>query len=283
MIAITRKNCRYLVLGVAIWPGMPVQAAEPLPLVSHRAVYEITLDKSRGGAGVTELSGRMVYELSGSTCEGYTQSMRFVTRMSGQDGTPTLTDMRSSSWEDLAATKFRFSSSQYKNEKLAEQVSGDAERAGASIAVQVTRPKKAELKLSGKALFPIQHSLALLVAAKKGETLFTTDLYDGSEKGDKLYATTAVIGKVLPAGHNKTLEPVASAAKLDALPAWPVSLSYFEKGKDKSDAVPTYELGFLFFENGISRRLRIDYGEFSVKGQLKELVFLETAACDKKP
>jgi hypothetical protein len=245
----------------------------------------MTLDRSKGGTSVTDLTGRMVYELTGSSCEGYTQTMRFVTRMSGQDGQSTLSDLRSSSSEDAKAVKFKFSSSQYKNEKLDEQVAGEAERSGGGISVQLTRPKKADLKLAGSALYPIQHSIVLLDAAKAGKSLISTDLYDGSEKGDKVYATTAVIGRRMPPGENAKLPPVASAKPLDALPAWPVSLSYFEKGadKDKEDATPSYELGFLFFENGVSRKLRIDYGEFSVKGQLKDITFLEVAKCDRKP
>jgi hypothetical protein len=243
----------------------------------------MTLDRSKGGSSVTELSGRMVYELTGSSCDGYTQTMRFVTRMSGQDGQTTLNDLRSSSTEDATAKKFRFSSSQYKDEKLAEQVAGEAERTSSAIAVQLSRPKKAEHKLSAGALFPIQHSIALLEAAKAGKSLFTTDLYDGSEKGDKLYATTAVIGRRLAPGENTKLSAIAKAKPLDALPAWPVSLSYFDKGKDNEDSVPTYELGFLYFENGVSRRLRIDYGEFSVRGTLKDITFLDVAKCDRKP
>ena len=74
------------------------------------------------------MSGRMVYELTGSECAGYTQSMRFVTRMTNQEGTATVTDMRSSSWEDaLAAHRLRFSSSQYETQKLSKprKVSAD--------------------------------------------------------------------------------------------------------------------------------------------------------------
>ena len=55
-------------------------------LAPHRAVYEITLAKSNSGSGVSELTGRMVYELAGSSCEGWTQNMRFVTRSSNQEG-----------------------------------------------------------------------------------------------------------------------------------------------------------------------------------------------------
>ncbi len=46
--------------------------------------------------------------------------------------------------------------------------------------------------------------------------------------------------------------------------------------------MPVYELTFLFFENGVSRKLFIDYGEFSLRGTLKEITFLEPSKCEAK-
>ena len=250
-------------------------------LAPHRAVYEITLDRSRGGSGVSDMSGRMVYELKGSECEGYTQTMRFVTRMTNQEGSTVLTDMRSSSTEDASARNFRFSSSQYKDSKLSESTDGGAARSGPSgeVKVELTRPERKEVQLKPNVFFPIQHSIALIAAAEKGNTVFQADLYDGSEKGQKVYATTAYIGRMHAAGYNKRLPAAKSGERLDGLKAWPVSISYFEPGSDKQDAAPSYELAFLYFENGVSRRLYIDYGEFAIRGSLKEIVFLEPGKC----
>ena len=61
-----------------------------------------------------------------------------------------------------------------------------------------------------------------------------------------------------------------------------MSIGYFEPGSDHTDAVPVYELSFLFFENGVSRRLVIDYGEFSIRGDLKEIVFHPPSKCEQK-
>ena len=46
--------------------------------------------------------------------------------------------------------------------------------------------------------------------------------------------------------------------------------------------MPVYELSFLFFENGVSRKLFIDYGEFAIQGELKEITFLAPSKCEKK-
>ena len=98
-------------------------------LAPHRAIYDISLERAGPGSGVADMTGRLVYEITGSACEGYTQSMRFVTRTTNQDGEAQVTDLRTSSWEDVPARRLRFSTSNYQNETLAEQTQGDARRA----------------------------------------------------------------------------------------------------------------------------------------------------------
>jgi hypothetical protein len=242
----------------------------------------MTLAEARGGAGVTAVSGRMVYELTGSACEGYTQNMRFVTQMTNQKGSATLTDLRSSSWEEGSGKRFRFNSSQFRDEKPTEATAGDAARAnGADAAkVELTKPVSKHLALPQRVYFPIQHSIALLNAARTGNRFFRADLYDGSEKGEKVYDTISAIARVIPAGGNRQLPSVKNAERLDALAAWPVSIGYFEPNSDRTDAVPVYELTFWFFENGVSRKLFIDYGEFAIQGELAQITFHEPSKCD---
>jgi hypothetical protein len=257
---------------------------EGIVLAPHRAVYEMTLGQTRSASSVTGVKGRMVYELTGSACDGFTQNMRFVTEMSSAEGAPMLTDLRSSTWEDGQASLFRFNTTQLRNEKPSETTVGDAKRAGTQgeVTVDLTRPTKKTLTLKPGTYYPVQHSIALLIAAKAGRTTLRADLYDGSEKGDKAYDTLARIGKLAAPGANKSLPAVKAdnSKPLDTLPAWPMSISYFEPGKDGQDQTPVYELSFLMFENGVSRKLVIDYGEFAIKGELTDIQFLEVAKCD---
>jgi hypothetical protein len=146
----------------------------------------------------------------------------------------------------------------------------------------LTQPEAKEIKLGPGTYFPVQHSVAMLERARKGERVFTADLYDGSEKGEKIYATSAFIGPRKPPGHNKAMGPVEGAERLDGLSSWPISISYFDPGSEKKDATPVYELSFVYFENGVSRRLNIDYGDFALKGDLVSITFLEPGKCDKK-
>ena len=115
-----------------------------------------------------------------------------------------------------------------------------------------------------------------------GKTTMRADLYDGSEKGDKAYDTLARIGRKTDTAAIRALPAYKGDVKFDGIAAWPVSISYFEHGKDKQDATPVYELSFLFFENGVSRKLVIDYGDFSIKGDIAELTPLDPGKCDAK-
>ncbi|HEX7075690.1 MAG TPA: cell envelope integrity EipB family protein [Hyphomicrobiaceae bacterium] len=273
---------RLVAAGLA-WSALaafvPAGAAEAIGLTPHRAVYDITLVDARPGAGISELTGRMVYEFTGAACSGFTQKMRFVTSTTNQEGETSITDMRTSSWEDAAGDRFRFENSQYRNQQRVEQTVGEAVRRKTEIRVELKQPKKKTIKLPNAAIFPIQHSSRMLEAAREGKHIFTTDLFDASEKGEKVYATNAYIGSRLPPGYNKQLPEVPGADVLNELPAWPVALSYYEKGTEQEDALPAYELSFIYFDNGVSRRLLIDYGNFSIRGELKELTILEPEPC----
>jgi hypothetical protein len=51
---------------MALWSTPFAHAAgEGIVLAPHRAIYDMTLAEARGGAGVTQVTGRMVYELTG--------------------------------------------------------------------------------------------------------------------------------------------------------------------------------------------------------------------------
>ena len=260
----------------------PAFAAEPVNFAAHRAVYEVSLLKSSSGSGVAGMTGRMVYELSGSACEGYTQNMRFVTRMSNQEGGDTLNDLRSSSWEENGGKRLRFSATQFQNDETVESSQGDAtrEKGLTSANIDLVKPAKSRVTLPGEIYFPMQHASALIQSAKAGQTFFTANVYDGSEKGNKYYTTNAVIGKKLDPGVAlKSTASIKDVARLAGFQSWPMSISYFETGKDKQDEPPAYELSYRFYENGVTAGLSIDYGEFAIKGDLKELTFLPESNC----
>ena len=261
--------------------GYSMAPLQTVKLVPHRAVYEMKLGDARANSNVSGIVGRMVFEFTGSRCEGYTVNMRLVTRITDQSGQAVTSDLRSSTWEEGEGGKFRFNSSQYLNQKLSELASGSAKReeAGKKVAVVVDKPKQIELQLPADVMFPAQHARAILEAAQKGRSTFEADLYEGSEKGEKVYSTTAFIGKTQPPGDDKKLKKVKNTEILESLPSWPISIGYYEK-EGGDEATPSYELAYRYYANGVSRRLVIDYGDFSIHGSLQSLEFLDEANCE---
>lgn len=280
---------RSLVLGLAAGPllsgGFPGEAMgfaakEPNKLTPHRAVYEMTLDDARSASGVTGIDGRMVFEFTGSECDGYSLNMRMVTQMTDSQGQINMTDLRSSTWEQSDGQTFRFQSAQYLNDKLGDVTMGRAvrETPNSAVKVRLSQPSRAKLNLTGQVMFPTQHSLALIDAALTGKTLVQARIYDGSEKGRKIYETTALIGKAVePGADNAKLEDAAKEKGLTEMASWPVSIGYFES--TDGDLTPSYQIDFRLYANGVSRDLLIDYGDFSIHGTLMSLEYLKVSEC----
>ena len=248
-------------------------------LAPHRAVYEMTLDQSRPASGVAGVQGRMVFEFAGSGCDGYTMNMRLVTRIEAETGRSSMTDLRSSTWEEGRGNRFRFNSSQYRGQDLEESTSGDAERSEAEsdVDVHVNAPKPKQIKVPGPVFFPTQHSIAILEAAKEGKSVLQARVYDGSGKGDKVYSTTAFIGKPMKPGDRRPEQRVKNDEALEKIVSWPVSISYFDN--EEEGGTPDYQLSFRFYANGVSRDLVIDYGDFAIKGNLSSLELMPSQDC----
>ncbi len=280
MVALARRLVLVpVLLELLAGPASAFAGKEPIKLTPHRAVYEMTLDDARSASGITGIDVRMVFEFTGSECDGYSLNMRMVTQMTDSQGQTNLTDLRSSTWEQGDGQKFRFQSAQYLNDKLGDVTMGRAVRETPQEAVKVklSQPSATELDLSGPLLFPTQHSFALIAAARTGQGLFQARVYDGSEKGQKVYDTTAFIGTEVQPGSDAKLEQVAKDKGLGELASWPVSIGYFEaKG---GDLTPSYQIDFRLYENGVSRDLLIDYGDFSIHGTLTSLEYLKATEC----
>lgn len=244
------------------------------PLASHRAVYELTLDRSSGSKAPAQARGRIVFEFAAS-CDGYVQNFRQITELQPAEGATKLSDMISSTYEALDASELRFNVETKVDNRIAEASDGKARRdKGGRIAVDLTKPRRGHVDLDGPALFPSEHLLHIIDAARRGEQFLEARVYDGTGGGDKTFETLTVIGKAI-----ETPAPEKAAAALTGMKRWRVAVSYFESGK--RDGQPVYVLSFDAYENGISRGMSLDYGDFTLKGEMKELAIQPATVCKK--
>ncbi len=258
------------------WGG--VAAAQEMPLAPHRAAYELSLLSVRG-KGVSAASGRIGIEFTGNPCEGYATNFRQATQISDGEGQNRVSDMRSTTFEGGDGKLLKFKSESRVNDTVTRRTDGSAERASdGGLSIDLREPRRSKLDVDGVAIFPTDHMVRLIGAAKTGERILDIRVYDGSDGGEKVYDTTALIGAAVPAG-GRAVEEASEKAGLSGMTRWPVSISYFEPGQ--GERTPVYVLSFDMFENGVSGALKLDFGEFSLRGELKRLDMLKPSDCRK--
>jgi hypothetical protein len=264
----------------ATLPVEPLAAqSEPPVLVPHRAVYDLKLVQSRGRRAMQAVRGRILYDFSGNACEGYALRFRQMSVLDSGEGKPVTSDLRANTWEEGEARSLRFNSESYLNDQLRESVDGFAQRGQAAVGVHLTKPGSRSFDLAPNLVFPTEHVRRIIAAAREGKTLLEASVYDGSETGEKVYDTLAVIGAVIKPGEKLPTDAAAKQPALVALPRWPVTVSYFERTEASGDKMPIYVVGFEIYDNGISRALTLDYGDFVLSGELTSLEIQKVKPC----
>jgi hypothetical protein len=259
---------------------VPAAQAGAAVLVPHRAVYDLKLLRTPGKRQIESVRGRILYDFSGSPCEGYILQFRQVSELDSGEGKVALSDLRANTWEEGDAKSFRFNSTNYLNEKPVESADGNANRDTQGVTVKLAKPDAKTLNLSSNIVFPTEHMRRIIEAAQTGKTILEFPVYDGSENGQKVFDTLTVVGRPIPPDEKKPTDAAAGMPELANMTRWPVTISYFDRTTPGGEQTPVYAIGFEMFENGISRALNLDYGDFVVGGEMKELQLKEAKACN---
>jgi hypothetical protein len=262
--------------------GGPAVAAATGTFLSHQALYELSLIKSRGNNAINGARGRILYNFSGSACEGYTSEFRQVSELNSGEGKTTLSDLRSTSWEDGAGKSYRFKIDTRMNDSDAAPVDGVAERVGDHITVKLKQPVTKTFNLEGNVVFPTEQIQKIIQAARAGKSVLELTVYDGSDNGEKVYSTLSVIGQPIP-GDRSIASPDPSTAndQMKVLTRWPVTVSYYDRDARARDGeqTPVYAMSFELFENGVSRALVLDYNDFVISGALGKFDVKDARPC----
>ena len=260
----------------------PAVAAASGTFLSHQALYELSLIKSRGSNAINAARGRILYNFSGSACEGYTSEFRQVSELNSGEGKMTLSDLRSTSWEDGAGKSYRFKIDTRMNDSDASPVDGVAERSGDHITVKLKQPVAKTFNLEGNVVFPTEQIHKIIEAARSGKSVLELTVYDGSDNGEKVYNTLSVIGQPIP-GDRSIASPDLSTAndQMRVLKRWPVTVSYYDRDARAKDGeqTPVYAMSFELFENGVSRALVLDYNDFVISGALGKFDVKDSKPC----
>ena len=266
-------------VAVACVPAKVAAAASFLP---HQALYDLSLVKSRGSNTVNSARGRIVYDFSGSACEGYTSEFRQVSELEIGEGKMMLSDLRSSSWEDADGKSYRFKIDARTNDNDSSPVDGIAERTGDHITVKLKQPETKTFTLDGATVFPTEQIQRIIAAARAGKSLLELSVYDGSDNGEKVYNTLSVIGQPIPSDKQAASpDPSTTDEHMKSLTRWPITVSYYDRDAQKKEGeqTPVYSMSFELYENGVSRALVLDYNDFVISGALGKFDVKDAKPC----
>jgi hypothetical protein len=278
--AFTPRGAALALILVGFASGAGAQGAR-IALVPHRAVYDLALQKTRGNSQVAAVSGRILYDFDGNACAGYSLEFRQVSKLESGENKQSTSDLRSTTWEGADAKSFKFTSQNFVDENLVDSVDGRAERRPDETAVNLVKPEHKNLDLDAKVVFPTEHMVRVIEAARAGKSILNFPVYDGSETGQKVFDTLSVIGRKIGPNERQHDDAAANDVKLTGVARWPVTISYFDESKKSknSEQTPAYAIGFELYENGISRALVLDYNDFVVAGKLSSLEVRQPKPC----
>jgi hypothetical protein len=279
---------RSLVLTIAVvaagsgFAAGQAGAAAPGAFLPHQALYELSLVKSRGSASIDSARGRILYNFSGSACEGYTSEFRQVSELNSGEGKVTLSDLRSTSWEDGAGKSYRFKINTRMNDTDSSPVDGVAERNGDHITVKLKQPASKTFTLDGSTVFPTEQIQRIIAAAREGKSVLELMVYDGSDNGEKVYNTLSVIGQPIPGDRTIAApDPSTTNGQMKSLTRWPFTVSYYDRDARAKDGeqTPVYAMSFELYENGVSRALVLDYNDFVISGAMGKFDVKDSKPC----
>lgn len=251
-------------------------------LAPHRAVYDLELESAETRAGLSGASGRMVLEVTGSICDGWTVSFRIVNDFTLTAGGTRLVDSRSSSWEAADGTMMRYSQRQYADSRLESEILLTLTRPAVDQPGEgvITKPEEETFILPAGAMFPVAHQNKLLEAARQGESRDDSMVYDGSD-GARTYQAISFIG------DRQEPEALAGEVKgsgvegLARLASWPVTISYYPLGETpQGEETPSHQVIFRMYANGVAGDVKLDYGDFALAGKLRDIELFEVPACE---
>lgn len=260
-----------------IFVAVPVYAAPAVQIMPHRAVYKVVLDHVRAGSGISNVSGTMLFDWA-DACDGWAIQQKLTLHVSDREHDDIEIDSATAMWESKDGKAYNFYLRHMINGAEDEKYQGHAEIKDDSGKAIYTVPKeKAPIKLSVKTVFPAGHTKKILQKAQQGETFFSMPVFDGTDKAG--YADVSAF--ISPSRKSDlTLLPAKLAKhKLIKKKFWPVRLAFF--GPDSQTSAPDYEMDIELQENGVAHSMRIDYGEFSIKGKLVSLEIPEGTVCPK--
>lgn len=257
-------------------------------ITPHKAIYTIKMAGVKNGSRISDIGGRMLFSWA-DDCSAWNMEQKMYLRFyySEGDTSDSLSDLISRESKDGASYNFHLRRNG-EGKQVAEIFSGHANLAstpdayGAGEAIFTGgKERKVDLK---HALFPAHHTMELLANARAGKKFFSVNVFDGADESG-VNEISAFIGDALDKGAEVKQAGEKKSGTLSENPlmqarAWPIRMAFFAPNSETS--APDYEMDMVMLDNGVIKAMTVDYGDFSMRAELVEVVPLP-AACAAAP
>jgi len=236
-------------------------SAGAIDLAGHRALYDLTLESSRGD--VTAASGTMAYDVA-DACDGWAVTQKLAMHLVSRDDREIEMLSDYATFEAKDGSQLQFRTRQATDREVTADINGTAEmEPGRGGVARYTSPEGQERRLEKGTLLPMQHTAAIIAAAKAGKKFLAVPLFDGTTPDGAQDSTITVTSWGPPSP--------SAWPELAALSSGRVHVAFFDQAAGAQQ--PDYEVTMRYWENGVADELLMDFGDFVMRGKLKTLVF----------
>ena len=255
------------VAALALVASASANALPPVPLASHRAIYEITLDHTTGSGFVTA-HGRMAIQFK-NTCDGWTTAQRLIADMTDADGTSTRTDYFVTAWESKDGRTMRFDVSDTRNGRIVTRQRGQATLdANGAGRVEYANGSRRAFALPSGTEFPTTQIVDIVHAAQTGQNSFRHIVFQGGGRSG-INFSTAAIGKPVDAAKLSADRSTDKGGLLRDSPAYNALIAFYPLNAHAEQ--PDYEVATRLFANGINGSMSLVYPTYTLRATLVRL------------
>ena len=266
---------RPLAIALLGFAAAPALAAEQNTPAAHRALYDLTMESTRG-TNVTAAKGTMAYELT-DACDGWATRQRLSLTITNRDGQDIELVSDYATWESKDGLRMRFKMRQTTDTAVTDQAEGEAklDGPGGAGSIHYTVPEEKDVPMPKGTLFPTAHTEAILAAAEAGKKFVALPIFDGTGNKGAQDSSTVILNWNPPG-------PSPDPA-LAALPSGHFRVAFFDRDQpgsksDKPAGSPDYEVGMRYWSNSVADDLNMDFSDFVMQGKMKEFA-LQPAHC----
>jgi len=273
---------RSLAAVLGLWTA---QAEAADGLFSYDSTYTVQLARGSISTGPRAAAGVLEFRLM-ETCDGWATRSRVIMDLTFRDGSMLINTRDFESFEAKDGRDYTFAVRTTKGDVPVEAFKGVAKlpaRGPGSVVYDIPNedpslpPRKVTVTLPRGTLLPVQHTLALLERAAKGERQFRSVIFNGASSVGPRVMSTLIGPQLAPVAPPNLIMPQVDQDLLTA-PAWDLNLAFYNLVERRD--TPNFEVFQRYYATGIAPSFEQQFSDFTIRADLDKLQRLPAPTCE---